>query len=227
MYEKNSDKILEMLAKEIMSCPFFKYTVSTVCSRQYESYNYDVMIIARNDINFLCNQMLNQTDKGHFEMFLIKNWRNLIKIDQDRTKTNTLVDEIKTGIRQILDLDEDTSRILMFGRNNERPESLFEIMLTVKDISKSGEAKTNLIHQTWEKFALFTTPEILGIVSIPSLNILSSAILIWNNFSFKILTIKQKNHLGLFIFDYVAMSEDPLNLLNFLRCFGYYKLFNS
>lgn len=64
---------------------------------------------------FYFNQMMNQSDKGHFEMFLIKNWRNLIRIHHDRTRTDTLVEEIKSGIRQILDMDEVTSRILMFG----------------------------------------------------------------------------------------------------------------
>lgn len=130
-------------------------------------YNYD--------INLLYDQMLNQSNKAHFDMSFISHWKNLIRIDQDGTKTNTLVDEIRSGIRKILNLDEHTSRILIFGRNQERPESLFEIMLSIKDISKSENEKENLIYQIWEKFSLFTTPEILSIVSI-ILYILSSTI---------------------------------------------------
>lgn len=85
----------------------------------------------------------------------------------NKMKEGTLVEQIKSAFKGLLSLNETSSRITILGRSIERPESLFEIMLSIYGISNVNEKdEICLMEQIWKKFELFRTPEIINIVSI-------------------------------------------------------------
>lgn len=57
------------------------------------------------------------------------------------------------------------SRIILFGRNDNRTESLFENLLTITNIAKVKDGEQNLIKLIWNKLSLKHVPEILSNVS--------------------------------------------------------------
>lgn len=80
------------------------------------------------------------------------------------TNVSKYVDEIRANFRVLMNLKEPDNRIAIFGRNFTRPESLFEIILSVPGIA--SEHHDNLIEIIWDKFDLVKTPEILQVVSV-------------------------------------------------------------
>lgn len=80
------------------------------------------------------------------------------------TNVSKYVDEIQANFRILMNLKEPDNRIAIFGRNSTRPESLFEIILSVPGIA--AEHHDNLIEIIWDKFDLVKSPEILQVVSV-------------------------------------------------------------
>lgn len=78
----------------------------------------------------------------------------------DIEDVNQSLDKDLAEIKKMFDTEIDHREI--FGRNLERPESLFELIISIPEMANSNE---NLIKFVWEKFEITKTPEILQIVS--------------------------------------------------------------
>lgn len=77
-------------------------------------------------------------------------------------KNRDFVKEIRANVESLMNLQEPENRIAIFGRNSVRPESLFELILSIPQMATEQE---NFIGVVWDKFDLLKTPEILQVVS--------------------------------------------------------------
>lgn len=78
------------------------------------------------------------------------------------TNVSKIVAEIQTNLKTLMNLKQPDNRIAIFGRNSTRPESLFEIILTIPEMATEHD---NFIEIIWDKFDLMKTPEVLQVVS--------------------------------------------------------------
>lgn len=73
---------------------------------------------------------------------------------------------IATAIKCMMNSkDFELSCASILGRSIDRPETLFEIIISIPNITKSTE-EDNIIVEVWKKFNLDQNPEILLMVSI-------------------------------------------------------------
>lgn len=84
-------------------------------------------------------------------------------------KLEELKNEIRTAFDFFMSLDENSSIISIMGRSSNRPESLFENILTVPTVEKYDEEY--LIVKIWKKLELGRFPEIISVVSTKTINI--------------------------------------------------------
>lgn len=76
---------------------------------------------------------------------------------------NVLVKKILDSLEVLINLDNNSSLTAIMGRSSKRPESLFEILFSIPEITRLNS--DNIIRNIWNKFELFQTPEIISHVS--------------------------------------------------------------